>query len=97
MRQTVYITPAGEMLIRHTHNDVQAICETARVLKARYFVTQDGHDVMDDQPIWGVFDLTRCDPRGGGPGVWSLAQPTRTFVADTNDGAVMFAMALGRA
>jgi len=97
MKEVTFITPGGDMMIRLSNNSSQDICGAAEQLKARYFVAQDDWDASANLPVWAVFDLTRCDPNGGGPGRWSLAVPTRTFTTPTADPAVMFAIHLGRA
>lgn len=91
-KEVTFITATGDMMIRMSNNSVQDICEAAKQLNARLFVTQDGYCEVERAPIWAVFELAKCDRNGGGPGRWSLAIPTRTFTAETADPAVMFAL-----
>lgn len=93
-RPVTFVTARGQLEIRLSDNNTQAICNAAETLGALYFVTQDGHCVVENLPIWAIFELARCSRNGGGPRTWSLARPTRTFTAESDDGAVMYALML---
>jgi hypothetical protein len=93
-REVTFITPGGDMMIRMMSATSNTICEAATQLKATHFVTQDGHDKGRDLPIWGVFSMRGVEKQLG---EWVLNEPVRTFVTETSDPAVMFAIHLGRA
>lgn len=93
-KETTFITPTGQIEIRLTTNDTGAMCKAAQTLKARYFVAIDGFDMAANLPIWGVFDMRTAQRDTPMPGVWSINDPVKTFVTDTSDAAVMWALML---
>lgn len=82
--EVTFIRAEGEMMIRMTvDRDQDAILKAAKTLKAHHVVFQAYQPTP--QPIWAVFDLSRLvDGR--------LGLADKTFVAEKNDAAVMWAM-----
>lgn len=91
-REVTYITPGGDMMIRHESNNMAAMCQAAELLKASHFVTQDGFDEAQNLPVWAVFDMRRCDKDNPHPRAYSMGPALREFVSETSDAAVMFAL-----
>lgn len=92
--EVTFLAPGGAVTIGMVHNNSSNICRAAETLKARYFVARDGEDLVTLSPIWAVFDLRRCHKDNPTPGVWTLARPVKSFKTETNDAAVMYALAL---
>lgn len=93
--EVTFITPGGSIEIRLTEHSTGAICRAAKDLGARFFVTRDGWDDMHACPIWGVFDMRTAQRDTPVRGEWSINDPIRTFLTDTSDAAVMYAIAIG--
>lgn len=88
-----FIAPGGSMHIRMMDHTAHSMIEAAKTLKARYFVTQDGVDEVNNVPIWAVFDANRAEKFMN---EWKLPVSIREFHTETDDGAVMYAASLGR-
>lgn len=84
--KTTFITPEGEIAIRMTDRTVNALCDAAKTLKARYFVT------LDDAH-WGVFDFRKATKLISD---WVLPEPDKVFEKDQLDAAVMWALHMRR-
>jgi hypothetical protein len=86
-----YIGGKGTIQLRMVANDSTDMVETAKALNAMYFIAVDGWDHTANLPIWGVFEPRTANKVMGG--TWSLRDPIRTFVTETSDAAVMWALA----
>ncbi len=88
-----FVTPDGQVeehLSKHPWT-VDLLGRLARDLGSRFFVVIDGEDIENKQPIWAVFDMRTASPNGGGPRVWSIRDPVKTFPGNY-DAAVMWAV-----
>lgn len=93
-QEVTYVGPDGTLSIRMTENTTTAMCVAARNLRACYFVAVDGWSMLEDAPIWSVFDMRTAQRDTPVPGQWSINDPVKTFPFDALDGAVMYALAL---
>lgn len=91
-KMVIFLAPNQQLDIRMMDRSGDAICNAARTLKATHFVCIDGWSIAEDAPIWGVFEMRRADPNGGGPGRWSIPDPIKTYVGAAADGAIMYAI-----
>lgn len=89
-REVVFFPPGGEVRLQFLRNDGSMFVATCKQLKSRYFVSQDGVDVAQNLPIWGVFDTNGASKFLSD---WVVSEPIRTFTGETSDAAVMFALA----
>lgn len=95
-REVIFICPGQQMDIRMSDNSIKAMCEAARLLKARYFVTADGWDAKNNAPIWGVFDMRTAQKDNPVRGEWSINDPIKTFPDTAKDAAIMYALMIGK-
>lgn len=93
--EVTYIRPgSGEpFVVRHTTHYADQIIRNAKTLGAIRVVCVDGRDDMRDLLIWAVFDVRRSTKVFNGE--FSMPVPERSFVAETSDAAVMWAIAQG--
>lgn len=70
------------MAIRLTENTVDAMCNAAETLKARFFVA------LDDRK-WCVYDMRRAEKFLR---AWVLPEPTKVFEQDQHAAAEMWAL-----
>lgn len=94
LAEVTFVRRDSQIAIRLVDNTTRAVCEAAKNLGARYFVAVDP---LADEPVWGVFDMVRCQYNNPTPGEWATEDPVRTFPIEALDAAVMYAvMMLGR-
>lgn len=91
-RTTFLIKGSDPFTVRLSEHNTATMCRTARDLKAAYVVAVDDYDVVNDHPIWGVFDMVTARKDDPYPGQWSINDPKHTF--PTEDAAVMFGLVL---
>lgn len=80
--KVTFVTDTGQLEIRLTENTVNALCDAAKTLKARFFVTID-------EAHWGVFDFRKAEKMMSD---WVLPMPDKVFERDQLDAAVMWAI-----
>lgn len=56
--EVTYITPGGPMEIRMSDHTPDAICDAAKALKARRYVSVVEWDRAEQTPVWGVFETS---------------------------------------
>lgn len=95
-REVTFITAGGDMMIRMMSPTTNDICEAALALKATHFVTLDGWSIVEDAPIWGVFEMRTAEKDTPHRGQWSIRDPIKTFAFEHHDAAVMFAQHVRR-
>ena len=84
--EVTFIKPDGEMTIRMVESDTDSIVKAARALKAHHVVFQAYRPTP--RPIWAVFEIVARQE--------TFPQAIKTFVSDTSDAAVMWAVHRGR-
>lgn len=85
------------MEIRLHDDTTRAVCKAAKDINARYFVALDGWSLVENRPVWGVFDMNRAQENNPTPGEWAIEDPIKTFPIEAKDAAVVYAvMLLGR-
>ncbi len=94
MREVTFITPKGTLEIRMMDATTNVICMAAMMLKATHFVVVDDWSVVEDLPIWGVFEMRTAQKDTPVRGAWSINDPIKTFVAEKSDAAVMYVLAV---
>ena len=88
---THFVVGSEVTTIRMSNNTLQDARAAARTLEARFFIKQMGRDAETGQVIWGVWDVTKPLITIGKV----QNDPRKTFVSDTMDAAVMYAMTMG--
>lgn len=92
LRSVTFITGDNTLVVRPTDGSINGICNYAKALKATHFVMVCERNVAMDLPVWGVIAMRTADPRGGGPGQWTIRDPIKTFTTEKPDAAVMWAL-----
>ncbi len=87
----IFMTPSGPRTMSFMHKPSGDMCKVATQLKATHWICQDGV-TGKGVPIWALFELRKCNPDGGGPRVWSLGLPTKTWTLPNIDPLWMWAM-----
>lgn len=91
-REVIFICPGQQLEIRMSDPRTKALCEAAKTLNARYFVTHDGWSIVENAPIWGVFDMRTAQKDMPVRGEWSINDPIKTFPDAAKDAAIMYAL-----
>jgi hypothetical protein len=94
-REITFIRKDGPMMIRMVDTMLGTIVDAANSLGANYVVMATDWHVVEQCPIWEVFDMRKVRKNTPTPGEKSLPPAEKQFVAATNDGAVMWAVTRG--
>lgn len=88
--RVVFVSPGGVQEFRLMANDTNTICDLANSLKATHFVAVEGHDKLNDLPLWGVFEMRHASKFLGNE--WTIRDPVRMFAEREPDAATMYAL-----
>lgn len=91
--EMTFITKHGALKVRSTNNLHETVYDLAKTLGARWAVLACDWHVGQRCPVWGVYDIRKASTRMPG-GHMSLPLPTKEFVSESADPAVMYALAL---
>lgn len=89
--EVIFVGAGAPFEVRMVDNQADTIIRAAETLKARYAVLVDEWSAEQNCPIWSVFDMKGCSKMHG---QYVFPMATKSFTAETSDGAVMWAAAM---
>lgn len=90
--EMTFITKDGALKVRSTNNLHETVYDLAKTLGARWAVLACDWNTAQRCPVWGVYDIHKASTRAPQGGM-SLPLPTKEFVSESADPAVMYALA----